>query len=101
MNNSFITETEVQFVKMCASLACGTSIEYIESTSRKRQAVIGRQLIFKQKRKKYPKRKVSLQDIADIFVKDHATVNHSFEVVENITLKEYSGTCEKSTQSAR
>jgi len=38
-------------------------------------------------RKKYPKRKVSLQDIADIFVKDHATVNHSFEVVENITLK--------------
>jgi len=81
-----IKKSDIQFITKCAIEAAGTTEQFMMSQSRKRKAVIARQLFMWHFRTECHK-DISLSEIGDLLNKDHATVYHSKEVVDNVTLK--------------
>lgn len=79
-----LTKENIKFVKRCAAEAVGITLEFMEAPTRKRKAVVSRQLVMYYFRKTNPKFEVSLAEIGAIFKKDHATALHSFNSIAGL-----------------
>lgn len=84
-----LTKENIKFVKNCAAEAVGTTVEFMEAPTRKRQSVIARQLVMYFFRKSNSKFEVSLREIGEIFGKDHATALHAYKQIKQLTKQTY------------